>query len=357
MGRLQATHEEHSALLTFPDRPPRRIPAVPHPMRHGAVKIDRIWSLLEDFGDKNFSNALGYVAYDTVPAEAWFPSKYPYGRLVLILGFAVANFVVGVFGMGIYLESFGLTSLLGLPGLLRTALWQEQPDWLVVPSGCAIEDVLAQGDSCQVDLSFVAPWEPHQRLAIRQICSQRASAPNSADNFINTGSTDLKNVGSSTLSYSGPKWSTQGSDSDSWHIEVEADTAPPSIEQFNPQPSCMTVLGQNCSQLKVGVERGGTCYVYRKPPYDLRLVLSKADELQKVHADLDDILSRFHGPLGKVEAKYLLHLAALLSAAAIIILLCDVIADKLRVRRLKKMLKEGTSARQFESVLHNGTSA
>lgn len=294
VGRLRAGPEEHSTLLTFPDQQPRRLPATNASWGRNAVPIDRMWTALDDFGDAAFGVSFGYRRSSDVPGEAWFPSAYPCGRLVLILSFAVASGFVGAFGMGIY-EEAGLAPINELPDRLRAALWREQPQWLVVPTGCAVEDVLAQdGNSCRVDLSFAAPWPPHHRMAHRIFCG----LPNSGTPYF-----------------------------------ISTDDS-----QVDPPPSCVSILGRNCNEIQVGVEYAATCYVYREPPHALRMVLGKAEALQEVHAALDAIMTGFHGPIGRVGSKLFLYFSMVLFVVAVITWLCDVITDKFRVRRRKNML-------------------
>lgn len=292
-GRLRAGHEEHSTLLTFPDQSARQLPATSSAVSGRSVlSTDRLWGVLDDFGDAAFGASLGYRG-SGVPGEAWFPSAYPCARLVLILGFAVSSCFVGAFGMGIY-EEAGLAPINDLPDRLRAALWREHPEWLVVPTGCAIEDVLPQdGGVCRIDLSFVAPWPPHHRMAHRLFC--------------------------------GP--------SDSGSLFVSTDDS-----EVNPPPSCMTVLNRDCSQIQVGVEYAATCYVYRESPHVVRMVMGKAQALQEIHAALNSIMNGFHGPMGKVGAKLFLYFSAVLLIVAVITWLCDVMTDKIRVRRCKNML-------------------
>jgi hypothetical protein len=100
----------------------------------------------------------------------------------------------------------------------------------------------------------------------------------------------------------------------------------------------MTVLDRNCSQIQVGVEYAATCYVYRKPPHALRMVLGKSETIEEVHATLDDIMQAFHGPMGKVGAKLFMYFSLVLLTVVVITWLCDVITDKFRARRRKTML-------------------
>jgi len=237
-----------------------------------------------------------------LPGEAWFPSAYPFGRVVLILGFAVASCAVGVFGMGLY-EETGLVEANDLPSLMRAALWHEQSDWLLVPSGCAIEDVLHGGEGadpedCRVDLSFKAPWPPHHIMAHRTYCGRQ---------------------------YSGNKF-----------LVVSDDSRP-----VVPRPSCLSILGRNCSQLEIGVEYSATCHVFREPPHALRMIKNKARSLKEVHAALDEIVRGFHGPIGAVEAQTFLHFSLVLLVVAVTIWCCDVITDKRLVRQRKMLLEVG----------------
>jgi len=261
-----------------------------------------MWCALEDYGDEAFGASLGY-RQNGVPGEVWFPTAYPFCRLVLILGFAVANCALGYYAMGIF-ETDHIPPYQELEDRLLASLWWQQPNWLVVPAGCAIEATLAQtadakfnneewfgveaitgsaSDNCHVDLSYVSPWTPHERMSITTYCGR----PSSGDN------------------------------------------------------SCASMLGKDCSELSVGIVYGGTCYASSESPHAARLVFSKADSLRKVHAVMDEVSLGFKGPMGASSASRLVQCSAVLLLLAIMRLLCDVVTDKWRVRTRKRMLAEG----------------